>query len=1722
MRISSASLRRRISRSLVTSLVLSASLISSPIYAPELTATPANAADLNLIQTNLTFDANATAGANDVAINMTFGSVAPTHTNSGVGYYTFDGTLNKFAYVNRDFANAAPVSIFMWVYPTASGMILNHSGQTTPYDGFRLSTFDYTASGKFRLGLYSSGGAVFLTSTQNTPINNWYYIGVTYDGSTMRGYINGQLIGTSTAFSWLTAASDYFHVGSSQNGTCFGTCPTEAGSFLFGQFSIYRSTLSGANVLTNYNATQNRFAPIISNPTSVTTDVNQNITLASGTCTTSSGGSCTYQWQRSTDSGANWSDIAGATSSTLAFNQISRSISGNQYRVIATDGGNSSPNTTALVRTSLAATLTVNTPLSGETDTAFSISGTQYGWAADTGTGGVFDIRGAITLEAWVYPTESTAGIQYSVVTKSEAYQLFHVDGIWKYALMGSTSWGSGISTLIPVELNEWHHIAFTRAAATNEVNFYYDGVLAFKGSANTASTSTIADSSFPFAIGGMVYNGPTLQYGFKGRIDNVAIFDSVRGASSIATDMHSYISPTTSGLRFYYDMNEGLGTVLYNRASTAVPASDLAIVGSPAFPDIKEASVSGSYNVLKFPRSYITSDGGWRVPSGIASAATLVVGGGGGGGSRVGGGGGAGALLYQPSITLTPGAVEAITIGQGGIGGKTGNIVENNYQGVNGQDTVFGSRYTLLGGGGGGGYNTAANTGHEGKSGGSGGGAAPNFSAGSWPAGTGGGASTQSTTYGYGSGFSGGSGFNGTGYPGGGGGGSAGAAANLTSTSVAGNGGAATLDPILGTTTCYAGGGGGGVGELFSGAGGAGGSCAGGATTAGSGGKDNTTVGGSALANSGSGGGGSGYQSGSNNSTDKAGGHGGSGIIIIKFVLTTTKPIFEGPRNDTTTAGLTETFTVLGDANAPMVRSYLWQVSTDTGTSWSTPTQGSGWFTSSYVTPVLTTTVSGPRYLYRVIVTDTDTAGMRIVDTSSAVFLIINPVLTMTGNTTIQKAINVTKFETFTVTGGTATHRYSLSPTISGITLDTSTALSPRIRISETRTVGTYLQTLTVTDSVSATVSLQITIQVIAPPSFSATSDMADSGTVLHLDAANSASYPKSGNSWNDLSGRNLAANFTYNSGTSSVNVNGATRTNTTWMSSVQCVAPSFTNDAIGALTFNGSSTCSYIPSFGYLSTHTYEVWLKRDGDQTSSAAVITTPYRFTGDQINISLHWTGSAALVAGIFNGSAWASTAAATIPNQTWVHAAVTFNGSTLSLIINGDTTTSTSVSVTWNPAILDNGLFLGRKWDNNPTYKGSIGSIRIYDRVLSLSEIQQNYNSTKARFLGTSNKIALTKKYGTRVVDTYTMTSGAGALSVTLASNAQSAIKWDTSTARSTTLTAQESLTVGSYLETITVTDALGQSSYLPLRYTVTQADTLTITMDTATSVTFNGSQITMFPKPVFRGLVGVDTLTVTTKFSSPTYSLSATRPTNADTYTVIASDPVFAVGAASNYLAITYETSTAVVNKARQAPLNPSLYGASIGSPFYLSLLGGSGDGAVTETLTGTSTAPNCAINSKNLTSTTNVIAYCTVTFTKAASQNYLLETITVQVYFMSYAISQPSGQTGGGPTIGINGETSITRDPNQAPNITGVSSSGDMTFPIAITGSGFTASSAGSTTIKFWRNQVLGGSDFTIKSDTLIWAKQPVGATEGKVLVINNNGTAVSPANFTPLVFNI
>ena len=130
-------------------------------------------------------------------------------------------------------------------------------------------------------------------------------------------------------------------------------------------------------------------AAITASPVSVVTCVGSNATFT----VTASGTNLTYQWQISTDGGANFTNITGQTATTLTLTAVTAAQSGNQYRAIVFS-------CTPTGITSAAATLTVNTPITIGTQPAAVVTclGTNASFTvAATGTGATYQWQYAAT-----------------------------------------------------------------------------------------------------------------------------------------------------------------------------------------------------------------------------------------------------------------------------------------------------------------------------------------------------------------------------------------------------------------------------------------------------------------------------------------------------------------------------------------------------------------------------------------------------------------------------------------------------------------------------------------------------------------------------------------------------------------------------------------------------------------------------------------------------------------------------------------------------------------------------------------------------------------------------------------------------------------------------------------------------------------------------------------------------------------------------------------------------------------------------------------------------------------------------------------------------------------------------------------------------------------------------------------------------------------------------
>jgi hypothetical protein len=231
-------------------------------------------------------------------------------------------------------------------------------------------------------------------------------------------------------------------------------------------------------------------------------------------------------------------------------------------------------------------------------------------------------------------------------------------------------------------------------------------------------------------------------------------------------------------------------------------------------------------------------------------------------------------------------------------------------------------------------------------------------------------------------------------------------------------------------------------------------------------------------------------------------------------------------------------------------------------------------------------------------------------------------------------------------------------------------------------------------------------------------------------------------------------------------------------------------------------------------------------------------------------------------------------------------------------------------------------------------------------------------------------------------------------------------------------------------------------------------------------------------------------------------------PTDAGTYTVKASSLTLSSGSLSDYQGVIYTDGSLLINRANQASLVIAQYAAVFGTPYNIMVYGGSGTGALTETVTA-GTALGCTINGDTLTSST--VGTCQIFATKARDRNYETATATAFVYFLKYVINQPAASSSTSSEIALSGATSISVDSNAPPSITGFST---LTLSLGaggtftITGTGFT----GSITVKFWRNKSLAATSGNGTSIAIpVSSIQSAGATSGRIAVITSVGEAIS-----------
>ncbi len=227
--------------------------------------------------------------------------------------------------------------------------------------------------------------------------------------------------------------------------------------------------------------------------------------------------------------------------------------------------------------------------------------------------------------------------------------------------------------------------------------------------------------------------------------------------------------------------------------------------------------------------------------------------------------------------------------------------------------------------------------------------------------------------------------------------------------------------------------------------------------------------------------------------------------------------------------------------------------------------------------------------------------------------------------------------------------------------------------------------------------------------------------GLVLCLDAANQKSYPGSGTNWNDLSG----------------NGNNGTLTN----------GPTFNSGNGGGWVFDGVDdfiSGSDVP-FRFANTFTLDATVYFNGTDINGTIIGKrngSPFNQYAISINSGNPYVGGVGKVATFFGRADGGSTDILlnyTLPSAGIYNIVSSINANSQTLYVNGVARATTNVNISSNTFnISGRDLLIGATRDNAGTgiigpFPGNIYTTKIYNRVLSPQEIQQNYNATKTRF-----------------------------------------------------------------------------------------------------------------------------------------------------------------------------------------------------------------------------------------------------------------------------------------------------------------------------------------------------------------------------------------------------
>ena len=224
----------------------------------------------------------------------------------------------------------------------------------------------------------------------------------------------------------------------------------------------------------------------------------------------------------------------------------------------------------------------------------------------------------------------------------------------------------------------------------------------------------------------------------------------------------------------------------------------------------------------------------------------------------------------------------------------------------------------------------------------------------------------------------------------------------------------------------------------------------------------------------------------------------------------------------------------------------------------------------------------------------------------------------------------------------------------------------------------------------------------------------MITDGLVLYLNAADANSYVSGSTTWYDLAG-----------------LNNGTLTN----------GPTYSSANFGSIVFDGTDDYINVAdnvSLTNTSSLSINIWFKSTDIQGRYNDIIGKGTSDSDEEYTIIV---GNTFLYFDVGNSLGPYIQNTTTFLNNIWYNICCVHSRSggtsTLTGYVNGVATTGSTINATNVPNDNSSPISIGKRFYNSNPYgrmlNGNIASVQIYNKVLSASEVLQNYNATKTRF-----------------------------------------------------------------------------------------------------------------------------------------------------------------------------------------------------------------------------------------------------------------------------------------------------------------------------------------------------------------------------------------------------